>query len=224
MTPKNSKRGVNRRATQNKRSGQSSLTERGTATAVWNTYSQQFPHYNNTLKKDNAVHRFIQSLDFGAVLTTSTTLPTFYARSFTFNDVQQVSSFTAVFDQYRIDELELWLYPDVSNSASTTNPTYYSAIDYDDANAPTALGSLQQYTNVIETTMNNGHYMRFRPHVAIAAYSGAFTSFMNQKSNWIDSGSPGVQHYGIKAGFNITGSTVNIRLMCRIHFSCRNVF
>lgn len=182
------------------------------------------PEFNNTLKNDNKVHRFIQSLDFGQIFTTSTTLPTFFARSFSLNDVQQVTSFQSLFDQYRIDQLELWLYCDTAASINTTNPIYYSVVDYDDANTPSALGSLQQYTNVIQTTLHDGHYMRFQPHIAAAVYSGAFTSFSNRKSDWIDSGSPGVQHYGIKVGVNVTASQISLRLQCRIHFSCRNVF
>jgi hypothetical protein len=224
MTPKTKQRAARRRVSQNKSSG-SSLTYRGTMTKTWNIQSMSMPEYNNTLKRDNKVHSFIQSLDFGNVVTTSNTVPTFYSRAFTFNDVQQVTSFTSLFDQYKIDLLEIWFQPEVNlTSGAVSNPFWYSVVDYDDATTPTGLNQLQQYTNVIETTFRDGHYMRFQPHVAVAAYSGAFTSFLNQKSTWIDSASPSVQHYGIKAGMNVTPSTINLHLCVRIHFSCRNVF
>jgi len=213
-----------RHANSRRRQQGSSLTKSAPETKVWSLPSQPMPEFNNTLKKDNNVHRFIQTLDFGSVFTTSTTLPTFYARSFTFNDIQQVSSFTSLFDQYNIEELEVWLVPQQSSTVATNNPTWYSVVDYDDAATPSALGSLQQYTNVITTPLSNGHYIRFRPHVAQSLYSGAFTSFGNMKAPWIDSGSPSVQHYGIKVGVNVTPSTININLLVRIHFRTRNVF
>jgi len=220
------------RASHNKRSNRrtqprasSSLTARGVTTKTWNVAMNPMPSFNNTLKKDNSIHNFIQTIDLGQILTTSNTLPTFFARFFSFNDLQQTSSFQALFDQYHIKEIELWVQP-VNNTATiaTAGPTWYSVIDYDDAATPSALASLQQYTNVITTPLNNGHYIRFKPHVAEALYGGAFTAFGNVPSPWIDSASPGVQHYGFKMGCNVTATTVNFNMIMRYHFSTRNVF
>jgi hypothetical protein len=183
------------------------------------------PSFNNTLKRDNNIHHFIQTIDVGQFATTSNAVPQFFARAFTYNDVQQVASFQALFDQYRINEIELWISP-INNTATiaTSGPTWYSVIDYDDATAPSSLAALQQYTNVITTPLNNGHYIRFRPHVANALYGGAFTAFGNIAAPWIDSASPGVQHYGFKMGTNITPTVVNFNMQIRMHFSTRNVF
>jgi len=40
--------------------------------------------------------------------------------------------------------------------------------------------------------------------MAVAAFSGAFTSYSNVPAGWIDSASPGVQHYGLKLYFEST--------------------
>jgi len=202
----------------------SALTARTPTTKVWQIQAQQMPAFNNTLKKDNSAHHFIQTQDYGTILTTSNTVPTFTSKSFTFNDVQQVASFQALFDQYRIDEVEAWIAPVKASAADGNNANWYSVVDYDDAATPTGLGSLQQYTNVITTPMTNGHYIRFKPHVAESLYSGTFTSFGNIKAPWIDSASPGVQHYGLKMGFNVTPTALAINLIVRLHFSCRNTF
>jgi len=184
------------------------------------------PEFNNTLKKDNSVHRFIQTIDAGTVFTTSTVGPTFYSKFFQLADIAQQTSFTALFDQYRIDEIELWFQPQVSitnNAATFVN--FYSVIDYDDAAVPTGLGQLQQYTNVMVTPISQGHYVRFKPHIAIAAYQGAFSGFENKGPCWIDAASPSVQHYGFKAGCNTTASPIiNFNLIIRYHFSMRNLF
>jgi hypothetical protein len=183
------------------------------------------PGFNNTLKKDNSVHRFIQTTDLGAVFATSAVLPTFYARSFAYTDVIQYTSYQALFDQYKIDEIEIWMQAgQAGNNNANTYPTWYSAIDYDSDSAASALSTLQQYTNVITTPLTQGHYFRFKPHVAEALYSGAFTSYGNIKSPWIDSASPGVKHYGFTVGVNVTPAAVQMNMVIRLHFSTRNVF
>jgi len=209
----------------NKKGAASSLTARGSTTRTWNVAMNPMPGFNNTLKKDNSVHNFIQTIDLGQILTTNNAATTFFARAFTFNDIQQVASFQALFDQYNIVEIELWIQP-INNTATiaTSGPSWYSVIDYDDAATPTGLASLQQYTNVITTPLNNGHYVRFKPHVAEALYGGAFTAFGNIAAPWIDSASPGVQHYGFKMGVNATPTVVNFNMMMRYHFRTRNVF
>jgi len=227
MPPKSSR--VHRARKGNKRnagrSQSSSLNARPTGSKTWNVAASPMPMFNNTPKKDNSVHNFIQTVDLGTVLSTSNTVPTFFARAFTYNDLQQVASFQALFDQYRFKEVELWIQV-TNNTASiaSAGPVWYSVIDYDDATAPTGLASLQQYTNVITTPINQGHYVRFRPHVAEALYGGAFTAFGNIPAPWIDSASPGVQHYGIKIGFNVTPSAVTVGMIMRFHFQTRNVF
>jgi len=205
--------------------GGSSLTARGSTTRTWNVAMNPMPAFNNTLKRDNMVHNFIQTIDLGQILTTNNAVPTFFARNFSFNDLQQVASFQALFDQYRITEVELWAQP-INNSATvaTSGPTWYSVVDYDDSATPSSLAALQQYTNVITTPLNNGHYVRFKPHVAEALYGGAFTAFGNITAPWIDSASPGVQHYGFKMGVNVTPPTVNFNMVIRLHFQCRNTF
>jgi hypothetical protein len=196
---------------------------------TWNVLSMQMPMFNNTLKKDNSVHNFIQTTDLNTVFTSSGTVPQYYARSFTLNDVAQVGSFQSLFDQYRIKEIEVWLVPGLNASTSIqgTSSTLTTVTDYDDDNTPTSLTALQQYTNATVTQSTNGHYRRWKPHVAEALYSGAFTSYGNITAPWIDIASSGVKHYGFKAGVNTSASgsaTVSFQLIFRIHFQCRNVF
>jgi hypothetical protein len=212
-------------------SGQAKSNLDGPATnsKLWNTTSQTWPMFNNTLKKDNTVHRFIQTTDLGTVVSSSTTLPVFYARAFTFTDVQQYASFAVIFDQYRIAEIEVWFNPgNISSSYNTGTSGYiYTATDYDDDTAWTQTSQAQQYTNVMMGPPNLGHYRRWKPHVAEALYSGAFTSYGNITAPWIDMGSTGVKHYAFKAALG-TASSSNTAYSCsltaRIHFECRNVF
>jgi hypothetical protein len=103
-----------------------------------------------------------------------------------------------MFDQYKIEQLEIWLTPDttVTNLSRTM---IASAIDLDDAATPTSFLTVSDKQGSLVTSGQAGHYHKWKPHMATAVYSGAFTSFANEPAGWIDSGSPNVQHYGVKS-------------------------
>lgn len=217
-----SSRQARNRANRNRDGMSSSLTTRVPGSAVWNITAGRQPAFNNTLRLDNVTHKFIQTVDLGVVMSTSTTVPTFFAQNFNFGQVAQVGSFAAVFDQYRIDELEVWIIPGLLATTTNQRETWYSVVDYDDATAPTQLSTFQQYSNALTTPCSQGHYFKFRPHIASAAYAGTFTGFMNVPSTWVDCASTTVQHYGVKMGFNSTSGSLGVQIVARFHMSFRN--
>jgi hypothetical protein len=165
-----------------------------------------------------------------AVLNTSTTLPTFGAQSFSLNTFGTgtglaFSNALTVFDQYKIDLIETWLVSrsptdvNVSNSGVLT-----SAVDLDDAIVPTVYAAVQGYGSSLTASGGAGHYHRWRPHVALAAYSGVFTSFANEECPWIDSASPGVQCYGLKFASSVTSAIISYDLLVRMTVSFRSSF
>jgi hypothetical protein len=122
----------------------------------------------------------------------------------TINGFSGASACLSVFDQYRIDQLEFWLDP-IAAMGSTVFGSIVSAIDLDDAASVTGASQVQDHPGALEAIGGAGHYHKWKPHMAVAVYSGAFTSFANEPAGWIDSASPAVQHYGVKAfsiGFN----------------------
>jgi len=170
----------------------------------------------------NKDYRFSQQVPEVTILTTSTTLATFAATSFKLSDLDQVSSFQAVFDQYIIDEVEVWIENVDAHLTSQNAGNLYSVIDYDDANVLSTTASACDYTNVLGTSADASHYRKFRPHVAVAAYSGAFTSFANMESQWIDMASPAVQHYGLKLACTATTGVQSFVARYRYHIRMRN--
>lgn len=108
--------------------------------------------------------------------------------------------FTAVFDQYRIVAVEVAFMPYVNTVSvlSALQGRLFTAIDYDDVNAPASANAIRAYNTCLITKPWESCVRTLVPHTAEAAYSGAFTSFANKTSSWIDSASPGVKHYGVK--------------------------
>jgi len=159
---------------------------------------------------DNQVYAIVQTLPELLIQQSST----FNNASFSiaYANIAQNSQLTAVFDQYRIDEIQLIFRPmflAVNMSGSTTFfvPQLYVVVDYDDASVSGyTAATYQAYANC-NVSMYETVSVRFQPHIAVSAYSGsAFSQFQNLTPQWIDTSSPNVQHYGVKAGIDAGGS------------------
>jgi hypothetical protein len=199
------------------------LSLRRTNTGVerlWNALAQPIP-MRTSAHIDNVPYKVIQETYNTGVMTTSTTIATFGAIYNTLSQLDQVSTLQSLFDQYRIVEIEHWLIPELP---SATNVGEVASVnDYDDATPLTSFGSALDYQNVLVGSTRDGHYRRFKPHCAVAAYSGAFTSYGNVASPWIDCTSPTVQHYGMKLAATVTTVAINFNLVTRFHLEFRNI-
>lgn len=205
----------------------SHLRESVSDSLTWNLSSEAIPRFGRTMRFDNRIFNVVQMGAPASLFTTSVTVVS--AGVFTFtatNSVSQFSSWSAVFDQYRIMEIEVWISADLPTASNVFvgAQNLYSVIDYDDGSNLSTVAQALAYENVIAGPMNNGHYRKWRPHIATAAYSGVFTSFKNEVSPWIDVASPGVQHYGIKCIADVTVAVQNIKMLTRVWIQFRNVF
>jgi len=138
-------------------------------------------------------------------LTSSTLTAVYFAASFSMN--QPITAALQYFDQYRIDMMEVWLIPTAAQG-TTVFSTLATCIDLDDANVPVGQNFVDNHGTCIISNGGAGHYHKWVPHVAVAAYSGTFTGYGNEPPQFIDSASPGVFHYGFK-GY-VTASPVAI--------------
>jgi len=162
-------------------------------------------------------------------ITSNNTVSSAVQKFWTTSDISQFSSFAAVFDQYRIDFVECWLFPrnPTSNSgAGVYRGNLYTVIDYDDAGGLSSIPNALAYENCAITPATCGIYRRFVPHIAVATYSGSFASYLNTQNQWIDSVSTGVQYYGLKAIMDASDAAaddITYDLYSRVHYSFRNV-
>ncbi len=155
--------------------------------------------------------------------TTSAVATVFYANYVTLNAFSNYTEYTSLFDQYKILELEHWIEPfETQSSVQALSGTFTSAIDVDDANTPTSIAQVQDHQGSLITNGTVGHYHRWKPHMAVAVYSGAFTSFSNAPANWIDSASPAVQHYAIKCAITATTNAIPYSLQIKALVSFRS--
>jgi hypothetical protein len=150
--------------------------------------------------KRNKIHTFNQS--FVAAVTSSTSVETDGAFTFKLSDLVNASSFTTLFDRWRIIFVRSEWQP---LSASQSGSPVYTVIDYDDSTTLSA-NSLLAY-DTCKTSPAGAYFERsIRPVINVAASVGGTFSGAASQNSWCDVGSPSVSHYGLK--FAIPSSTV----------------
>jgi hypothetical protein len=174
----------------------------------------------------NKTYDVVQTIPL-ATFTNSITVPVYGSYSVTFGVLDNATNFGAVFDQYRIALVEVTFSPQVNMNyvgSGTNDGQYVTVVDLDDTTNLTSFNTGLDYPGAIVTQLIKPHKHTFVPHIAVAAYSGAFTSFANEEAPWIDVASPSVQHYGVKYACN-TASTYasSVTVIIRVWLQLRNV-
>lgn len=152
--------------------------------------------------------------------------------------VPSSSEFSTLFDQWRIDFVEMEIFFSGNSqavfTAGSTLPLLWYADDYDDANN-TTLSMIQQYPRVKIAAFgeDGGHVLRHRvvPKASLVVSDGAGTYGNAPQLNgptWIDVANPGTPHYGVKMCLDTFGRTAagdlgSINVVSKIHFSFKNV-
>jgi len=156
-------------------------------------------------------------------LTNSLSSATSFAFQFSLADITNSSNFAAIFDQYRFLAIRATLIPRVNNIPySYSSPPLYTAVDYDN-NSAVGVNAIRAYSNCLESQWYERVERVFKPHLAIAAYNGAFSGYANQQDEWIDSTSTGVSHYGLKWATEQTTSVYSIDLELEYWLEFRNI-
>jgi len=209
-----------RRAINRRQNNTNPRASRIAQSQTWNVPSERTP-LGQLVRSDNRPYRFSQMVDYGTLVTTSAGGQTFGATAFKLNDLTQASSFQAIFDQYRIASVEVWV-ACTSTTGILNPPLMCAVVDYDDAVVPSNITQLLQYTNCAEVPLTNGVYYHIIPHATATLNSGSGVETVPHP--WINSATPAVLHYGVKVGSYATATTFQIQCRARFHVEFRNVF
>lgn len=138
-----------------------------------------------------------------STITATTSLPLTNSFIFTLSNAQIGSS---IFDRYMIEGVRVSIIP--RNNAIGVVPgltDLFCVIDYDDATALSSKAQAETYSTCLKLSPGESCSRTFSPRIAVAAYTGSFTGFLNQGKQWIDAASTTVQHYGLKLFVPATG-------------------
>ena len=143
-----------------------------------------------------------RNVDMGNLVCTLST-PTYAAFTFRLVNVFNSTEFTALFDQYKINAVQLMFFPQQTAVTRVNFPgeTAYNgriltAIDYNDSTPPTQLDELREYENVeVHSAVEN-----FSVYIDKPKYvdnTGAL------RTGYIGTSSPSTIHYGLKTAVEI---------------------
>jgi hypothetical protein len=179
------------------------------------------PYPSNGISLEQGIQaELVADLGLAYGLTTSTTVPVSAGFAVTISLFPGSARYLSLFDQYRIDQVEVWIQ---STAAITTGflGELASAVDLDDANPPATFSAAADKQGALVGSLLPGRYHCWKPHMALASYSGTFTSYSNITAGWIDAASPNVQHYGLKMVAGTTSVAVGVGIVVRVVASFR---
>jgi hypothetical protein len=211
---------VNRRASQNKRSGQPSNIDK----VIFNSHKGAANAFRMTCLSDLHLRPPVQgitqspplnyrdsvfwcddSVDLSTNYTSGGTV--FNASTFQLTDCFTLPLFAALFDQYCIYDVKVRFMFEFTNSGASPGE-FLSAIDFDSATVPTGPGALENYSSfeVMPITQGACQERFVKPCVTPFVFqSGVSVTSFTVARQWIDSADTSVPHFGIKYG--IRGNT-----------------
>lgn len=140
--------------------------------------------------------QFAQTL-VGTTIVQTPVTAVFGSYGFQFGFLDQSASFAAIFDEYRVDWLQITFRP-LANTAVMISPTtaiqpqLVTAVDTDDATAPTAFSQLREY-NSAQNSVFETQVRTFRPGMTDS-------NGLNHISPWCDMAITNIPHFGVKWG------------------------
>jgi len=170
-------------------------------------------------------YKFTRWAQFGNIAS-STSLFTNFSWKFALSDLPNSTEFTALYDQYRISHVTLMLISSTSQSipSSVNSGCLYVVKDYDDASLLSLNTDYLQYQNCrVLNPVSRTIKVELKPRMAVATYAGgAFTSYANQPSTFIDAASPSVEHYGVKIGISATTAVITYQVVAHYTLEFKN--
>lgn len=152
-------------------------------------------------------------------MSTPSTALTCMSASFALNALPAFTDFTNLYDQYRIDKVRLDFYPRATTNLLASVDSYnlfHMAVDHTDITVPTNELDIFQYDNHRTVQPYKPFSLTIKPAPASTYWSGTTASGYGPRAGaWIDSKSPGVQHYGMKGVWQCNASG-SVSIDCKI--------
>jgi hypothetical protein len=159
------------------------------------------------------VHKFVRNIQLQDIPKTAVNQG--FAIAFTLNDLPDVSEFTSLFDQYRLDWVE-YTFVLRKFAAGSSLPVIYYAEDHDDSNLP-SFAAICEAQNVQIVTFGSDRTMikfRITPNVLRQVYNGLTSGYERAPPGvWLDCANSAIPHYGVKyviENYNTTDTPNNV--------------
>lgn len=162
-------------------------------------------------------YKFKQLVSLAPFDVPATTLFAEQTYNFSLADVNQSTTFDALFDQYRITGVKVTIYPsfnmayDITSGQPNQIPLVYSVIDYDQFPASITPQVMYQYQTFKKSYFTRPHSRFFRPRALQSGVQVAASSFVGQLSvpqrAWMDMANRNVLYYGLILGIDFADAS-----------------
>jgi hypothetical protein len=161
---------------------------------------------------------------FNANNISSGVAATFGAFTFQLSDLTVLAPNT-LFDKYRLRDVEVLFMP-IGNQMVTDETgnnligNFYTAIDFDNAAAPTSFSQIERYSTAVQTLANQPQYRHFQPRAVIPVYSGStFSDYTEAPFDvWCDVAYPATPYYALLWGMTATVNAGNCTYAVRVRY------
>lgn len=156
-------------------------------------------------------HQFVErGYADGTIVINTEANSTMFAKTFSLDDIMQSSSYTDIFEMYRIDKVVVtFRYKQINNATEASgraqnevNPLLYFKVDHDDVTAQT-VPQLKESSKTREHQFSNdkpNFTITLKPAIQMEAYKTSLTSAYAPKwGQWLRTVDNTVPHYGLKA-------------------------
>ena len=130
--------------------------------------------------------------------------------------VPNSSDFTNLFDQYRIDSVEMTIISSSTNSSTATpttgEPVIWLFNDLDDAVAPTSVGQFLEREGLRTISFGDHNVKKHRvyPRITVSAFQGVLPAYAaGGKYQWLDIAYPDIKYFGTKMYYDNSGVANN---------------
>lgn len=145
--------------------------------------------------------------------------------TFALADITQVTTFSKLFDSYRITGVSIKMLPATNYNTGSTNPSIraWSYIDLDDGTAPATIDEVTQRSNAKSKFLIAGsqrqHSIFVRPRWSNMAYQTATGSgyTLGNRKAWLDCADTNIPHHAVKYFFETTNNATPLGLSTAVN-------
>jgi len=168
----------------------------------------------------DGIFRCVQSLESTGVIVSSTSLATFIAFPVSLSGLDQNAQLAAVFDHYRIIEIEYQFLPryqyETSGSFTAYNPgIFHTVVDTTDDTALTTIASALDYPSCKAWSPgrpNSNLVQRFNPQCVVTT-----TSYqLSGRNDWFSTSYASTAWNGVKTAWTVTSAALTMDAIVRV--------
>lgn len=191
---------------------------------------RRLPMRMRLYKSPTTTHVF-RATQFAQVATgTAPGTTQFFGTAFSLASVPNSTSYTGLFDQYRINKIELKFIQSYGNSptvpGSVSQPVIYIVTDFDDAAAPASINAIIERNNHRILSLSGSQSVQKHtlvPRVSsfdINTAAGSVASSVKARP-WLNCSFPTVAHNGVKYAIDNLLTNAQVSVYITYYFECR---